>query len=237
MDKLMQGSKGPVVNLEDIGTYTRPNGEEWSSVRDLYEYLGLAPAAFTRWCKSNIDKNAFAVEEVDYERINMYVETFNGGQKPALEYSVHPDFGAKLCMISRSPKAEEVRNWFLARNKRLAALEAAAPALPAVPQTQSELILMLAQNNVDQERRVSAVEVQVKELTARIETSDTNYYTVAGYASKIGKLIPREQAVGYGRRAGKISRDNGAPVGSVHDPRFGSVNTYHKDILKGLFGA
>ena len=37
-----------------------------TTARKLYDFLGLAPQHFARWCKKNISENDFATENEDY---------------------------------------------------------------------------------------------------------------------------------------------------------------------------
>jgi anti-repressor protein len=245
-EKIMLAVYGPVETLEDIGTYVMPDGRELSSARDLYEYLKLAPSQFKRWCNSNIEDNAFAVVGTDYERFDVHVKVPNGGHKAAAEYAIHPDFAAKLCMVSKkSERAEEVRNFFVARNKKLASIEQGQTQV-ALADSQDDLILMLAQRNADNSRRlraleaeradnqqrIGAVEQQVAQVVAKVTTVQTDFYTVAGWASLQKKKVPISEANVLGKRAANLSKAQGIEVGRVPDQRFGTVNAYHVDILK-----
>ncbi|WP_185817033.1 KilA-N domain-containing protein [Hymenobacter metallilatus] len=107
------------------------------------------------------------------------------------------------------------------------------PAQPTVPavQSQAELILMLAQQNVETERRMVALEEKVQEVVAKVTTTNVDYYTVAGYASLHRLRMTPDQANTYGRQAAALSRAHGYAVTKVHDSRYGHVNNYHQDIL------
>lgn len=235
---------GPVETLEDIGTYILPDGREWSSGRDLYEYLQLAPSQITRWCNTNIEKNLFATQGTDYECFDIYVET-GGGKKLVTEYAVHPDFAAKLGMISRSARAEEVRSFFVARNHKLNAIEQGQQQV-ALPDSQDDLILMLAQRNADNSRRLRALEAEraadqqrlgsvedrVAQVEAKAATVTTDFYTIAGWASLQKVSVPISRANELGRKAASLSKKQGVEIGKVADQRFGVVNCYHVSILR-----
>jgi Rha family phage regulatory protein len=62
-----------------------------------------------------------------------------------------------------------------------------------------------------------------------------DYYTVVGFARRIGQPVNHEQALRIGTLAGKASRDKGLPIGKVRDQRYGSVNTYHESVLLEAF--
>ncbi|WP_460618836.1 KilA-N domain-containing protein [Hymenobacter ruber] len=117
---------------------------------------------------------------------------------------------------------------------------------PTLPQTQGELILMLAQQNVANEKRLLAVEQasasqqqqvnqierQVAEVTARVTTVNTDFFTVAGWASLQKKSVPTSTANALGRKAAALSKAQGYDVGKVSDARYGAVNSYHIDVLR-----
>lgn len=103
------------------------------------------------------------------------------------------------------------------------------------PKSSAEMLLMYAQQFYEQEQRLSQVENNVKELEAKITTHNENYYTVAGYASLRGINVDVNRAGMLGRKASKLSKEYGYEVAKVKDPRFGTVNSYHVDILKEVF--
>ena len=76
---------------------------------------------------------------------------------------------------------------------------------------------------------------KVKLLDAKVTTHDENYFTVAGYASLRGLNIDVNKANMLGRKASKLSKEYGYDVAKVKDSRYGTVNSYHVDILKEVF--
>lgn len=50
-----------------------------TTARKLYAFLELAQGQFSRWAKSNIVDNEFAIENEDYWRFDIDVETPTGG--------------------------------------------------------------------------------------------------------------------------------------------------------------
>lgn len=62
-----------------------------------------------------------------------------------------------------------------------------------------------------------------------------DYYTIKGYASKLGQQILFSEALNLGRLAGKISREKGLEIRKVDDERFGIVNSYSIIVLKEVF--
>ena len=64
---------------------------------------------------------------------------------------------------------------------------------------------------------------------------EQDYFSINGYASKIGQRIAFSDALAIGRMAGKLSREKGTEIRKVDDERYGTVNSYHIDILKEVF--
>ncbi len=87
----------------------------------------------------------------------------------------------------------------------------------------------------EQERKNKIGEERLTKLEARIETSPTEFFTIAGFASLKGIKIDVTKANALGRRARLLSDEYGYNVGRVSDPRFGTVNSYHTDILGMVF--
>ncbi|WP_196592452.1 antA/AntB antirepressor family protein [Pectinatus frisingensis] len=88
------------------------------SAKDLYGFLELDKSNFIRWCKMNIQDNQFASENTDYLRLVTNDETPTGGKIQRTDYSLSIDFAKKLCMISKSPRGEEARDYFIEVEKR-----------------------------------------------------------------------------------------------------------------------
>jgi hypothetical protein len=132
-------------------------------------------------------------------------------------------------MVEASAKGQQARRYFIEAEKRLRGQSEVAALSPA------ELILQLAQQNVQTEQRLLALERAVAETQARALTSDASYYTVSGFASLHGRKLTPRQANEAGRRAARESRYLGYDVDKIHDARYGQVNTYHVDVLKRVF--
>jgi prophage antirepressor-like protein len=86
-----------------------------------------------------------------------------------------------------------------------------------------------------QELELQAVKEEVKQVKALITTSDTNFYSIVGYSVLYGVKVDNPLAIKLGTQAGKKSRQLGSLIGKTSDPRFGTVHTYHQDILKNVF--
>ena len=74
------------ILMNDLITIkTTENGNPAVSARELYEFLGYNPAAWSRWCNTNIIKNNFAIDGVDYTRYKTYEEALEAGLYESLK--------------------------------------------------------------------------------------------------------------------------------------------------------
>jgi len=100
------------------------------------------------------------------------------------------------------------------------------------PKSPAHALLEQVQLMVKHEEQMAEHENRLKHLEAKTTTHQADFFTVAGYASLNGQKIDLTGASNYGRKAAKLSRDQGYAIGQINDPRFGQVNTYHTDILR-----
>ncbi|MCB0854769.1 MAG: KilA-N domain-containing protein [Bacteroidetes bacterium] len=92
------------------------------------------------------------------------------------------------------------------------------------------------QDRINQEVRTELDNTaeRLDELESKIISTDENYYTIAGYANLAGLACPLHQAKIWGKAATTLSKEKGYPTGTAHDERFGTVRTYHQDILRQI---
>ena len=62
-----------------------------------------------------------------------------------------------------------------------------------------------------------------------------DYYSIKGYASKLGQQILFSEALNLGRLAGKLSREKGLEIRKVDDEQYGQVNSYSVKVLEEVF--
>lgn len=87
----------------------------------------------------------------------------------------------------------------------------------------------------EQEERLEAFDNRLNMVEAKTTTSPNEYFTVAGFAAIRKQRVDVQKANIIGRKAAKLSRQLGYDIGKVSDPRYGTVNTYHVDILNEVF--
>lgn len=62
-----------------------------------------------------------------------------------------------------------------------------------------------------------------------------DYYSIKGYASKLGVKITFSGALALGKSAGILSREKNIEIRKVDDESYGFVNSYHVSILEEVF--
>ncbi len=85
---------------------------------DLYDYLELEKANYSRFVKSNVVENPFFEQGKDYSSL---VNSNNLGKKGQFrqDYYIHIDAAKKLCMVSKSAKGEAIRNELVKLTKQV----------------------------------------------------------------------------------------------------------------------
>jgi prophage antirepressor-like protein len=138
-----------------------------------------------------------------------------------------------LILTSRKPSAKKFKKWITA--EVLPAIrKTGGYSIQQVDSSPAELLVMMAQQNLVNERRVAAVEEKVKLIEAKLP-QEQDYFTVLGYARFAGAVVSNNMAIAIGRRAASISRGRGFPIGDTSDPRYGYVHTYASVVLAEVF--
>lgn len=199
-----------------------------TTAKKLYEFLELDGSHYSRWCKSNITGNEFATENEDYFPFAINGE--QGGQATT-DYKLTAHFAKKLSMRGKGEKAEQAREYFTRVEEKAKEMSINRSQLPQSIQVIYAMLDEQARLITEQNRQAE----KLKELEAQITTRNEDYYTIAGYASLRGISVDINKANMLGRKASKLSNEYGYEKTKVKDPRFGTVNTYHVDILKEVF--
>lgn len=104
--------------FELIKITTNENGEKVVDAKGLYLGLGLDKSHWNRWSKTNISNNEFFTENKDYKVFALMV---NGNE--TLNYEISIDLAKHLCMVSKSVKAHEYRDYLIKCEKDLYVLQ------------------------------------------------------------------------------------------------------------------
>lgn len=207
--------------MTELIKITENNGKKVVSARDLYGKLGFKDNNFSKFCDRYILKNEYAIENTDYQCLVIYDDMPNGGQRKQKEYALNIDFAKKICMLARTEAGEKIRQYFIEVEKK--ALQ---------PLSESELILRSAQMLVNLERNQKAIEQRLKAIEERPQVNaEVQHFSILGYCNNIHKQISINEAKIYGQKCRRLCNELGMVIGKIADPRFGSVNTYPKDVL------
>lgn len=194
----------------------KADGKRVVSARDMYLGLGLNITQWKRWANKNIENNPFAVYGLDWVVLDIMSSDYTSFGRVrrgnfSKDYILTLDFAKKLCMLARTEKGEEVRNYFIEVEKKL-----------AIPQI------------IDVEK-FQELEAKVKRLEAVTSCSGVSEFSVMGYSGYCGKKIYGHEAVSLGKSATKKCKELGLPIGRIRDVRYGFVHTYPETILKQTF--
>lgn len=87
------------------------------SCRDLYFKLGLSETHWSKWYKKNIIGNEFFLQNKDWFEVlapSAKTSDTNGlGGRPTKDFKVTIEFAKHLCMMAKTEKAHEIRNYFI----------------------------------------------------------------------------------------------------------------------------
>lgn len=134
-------------------------------------------------------------------------------------------------MQGKSEKAEQARDYFSSLDDGIKSMaedfNSFSPEL--------RLLIKMELRQKEHDKQMLAMQDDIKRLEAKVTTHNDSYFTVAGYASLRGLNVDINKANMLGRKASKLSREYEYNIGKAKDARYGTVNTYHVDILKEVF--
>lgn len=109
------------------------------------------------------------------------------------------------------------------------------------PKSGAEMLLLYAQQMVEQEKKLNNIQSQQLALENRINNieqrtaTNLSYTTIVGFANRFGIRCPREKACALGKVATNLCKQYNFEMGRVEDPRFGMVKTYPDGVLRETF--
>lgn len=206
------------------------DGIEAVSARELYERLGYDKSQWSRWYDKNIIENQFALENVDYQVLDLMSSKDKRGNF-AKDFALSIDFGTKLAMMAKTEKGEEVRDFFIALKKNHKP-KIVSPAEQLLANAQ--LLVDIERKQKETDERILKTEQAVLMLEAKSQTR-SDYFTIVGYATLNGVACGLKIASALGKKATALCNQRNIPTESLPDPRFGVVKTYPIPILEEVF--
>ena len=188
-------------------------------------------------CKSKLKQDGVVLTEGVSKTTNQYGVTTE--QKVMLTFiSEHNLY--KVIMRSDKPQAEPFQDWVCGE------------VLPSIRKTgsystekllsPSELILKLAQMNVENERKMKELSEKQERLQIEIEeikqrtTTDLHQSTIVAYVSRNNIKLDGNRYGAMGRKASTLCKKRNIAVTKINDVRWGKVNVFPDDILDEVFG-
>lgn len=218
---------------------TMINNTEVNSVnaRDLHEVLE-SDTKFSDWIKRRLDETD-AILNADYIIVSQKRETITEyGKKASVitEYILTTDIAKEIAMMERNEKGKQVRRYFIEVEK---AYKRDKVAVSQLDYMQIQLNYLKEQDRKIHELENKTDEIHKEQLKAkhninRILNND-NYMTLIAYMNLNGISQKGYHIPSLGKKAKKMSDEQGAFMGAVIDPRYGRINTYSVEILKQIF--
>lgn len=132
------------------------NNESVVSGRELHEFLEVG-TAYKDWFPRML-KYGF-VENIDFVAIAQKRATAQGNQTEYTDHALKLDMAKEISMIQRTAKGKEARQYFIQVEKEY--------KQQLLPQTPEQQIALLAQGNVNLNKKVEQIENSVLDLTDR----------------------------------------------------------------------
>jgi phage anti-repressor protein len=213
------------------------------TARDLHDYLDLTKD-YTSWIKVQL-KRAHLIENEDYIVFTQKVEGSLGG-RPQSEYHLTFDAAKHVALMSNAAKGHEVRAWFIAKEKELAALTTAPKASERFPELRAiaQLVEATAEARLLAEQaqaRAQAAEVAAvrAESKADLALNSQAFFTIAEYVyiNKLQRQLPESAYRAASDHLRLYCLDNRLPVRkqAVADKKWPDEYAFHEDTYAEAF--
>ena len=208
--------------MKELIKITEKDGEQLISARELHEVLEVKNH-FSQWANDNLK---MFDEGVEYQSFKVEVNAGHTKSK-RMDYVLKIDTAKEMAMMSKVPKGKEVRQYFIAVEKK-------ARQEILNPKSTLDILELTIKELRDQKTEIDGLKAEVRQIKAT-QTTLPEYYTVIGYANINDLQLNLRMSGSIGKKASKMCRDRGIEMGSVPDPRFGKINTYPLNILEEVF--
>jgi anti-repressor protein len=128
--------------MKDLITVTKREGQDVVSMKELYQFLDLASAVYSRWVNTHLLSNDKFREGVDYVEASFVISVENPkGGRPTKDYALSLNTAKQLALKSATNKGYEIRQWFIDRELKLQKVELTPFAMPTTLLEAAELWL------------------------------------------------------------------------------------------------
>lgn len=140
-----------------------------TTAKRLYAFLELEPKNYSRWCKSNIIDNEFAIENEDYEVFFTNDENPLGG-RPTQDFKLISKFARKLSMTQKNYKGEQAREYFTTLEDKAKQIAINRQQLSPQLQMVGQMFEAMARQELEQKRLSEEIEQVKQTQTAIVDT-------------------------------------------------------------------
>lgn len=155
-----------VVANEMLPVYENQTGERLVDAREMHGTL-MVGKDFSTWIKQRIDQYGF-VENEDFTTIlgNSVKSTIGANVgRQRKDYLFTLDSAKEIAMVENNEMGRAIRKYFIKVEKLFRQQQK--------PQTQAEMMLMFAQQMVENEKKVNQLEQKLTDVTHRIDNFDS----------------------------------------------------------------
>lgn len=167
------------------------------SAKELYLGLGLNKSNWSRWYISNIQKNEFYQENVDWIGVR-----HNDEGNEMQDFAISLEFAKHIAMMARSEKSHEYRNYFIECEK-----EVSKQSKLLSPREQLKIQLEILD---EQDRKIEGVVKKVDDLEQNMPLFNGECKELQGLVRRAGiKALGGYKSPAYDNRSlrGKIYSD------------------------------
>lgn len=151
------------TNLTPIEIALGVDEEGKATARKLYDFLELSKGQFSRWAKTNILENQFAVKGEDYEGFDVNVEG-----NIVKDYKLSASFAKKVAIGTHNEKGEAAKDYFIKVEEKLKQKMIDTSQLSPELQAFKQIFDGMARQELKQKQLQQEIEV-TKEQTAAVK--------------------------------------------------------------------
>ena len=154
----------------------------------------------------------------------------------AIEYALSTDIAKEIAMLERNEIGKKVRRYFIEVERDY---KREVSPINQLEYMQLQLNYLKEQDKKIYQLETKTNEIHREQLKAKHNInrllSNDRYMTIIAFMNLYGISQKGHHIPSLGKKAKKLSIEQGAFMGAVIDPRYGRVNTYDATILGQIF--